>query len=216
MWRGAAARAQATTRIIEVVCSDGNTHRGRLTERVREIDGFPEPSWDDVLARRDEWEPWQEPRLPVDSTVAPADNLAEAVSYISRWTLEGRHAHLPSPDVDVSVSDNGHRPVGDSVAPALQALVADEAEETEARCECCRLSVQAVQPDSERRAGRRFEGVLVEACVREPISNARGVPLQYAEDVATLAGAHAHDRDGPFRTAVERGGEVALHDVEPA
>jgi predicted kinase len=84
MWRGAAARAEATTRVIEVVCSDETTHRARLAGRVRGIDGFPEPSWDDVIARRDEWEPWREPRLLIDSTRRHADNLAEALSYVSR------------------------------------------------------------------------------------------------------------------------------------
>jgi hypothetical protein len=72
------------TRVIEVVCGDETTHRDRLAGRVRDIDGFPEPSWDDVLARRDEWEPWKEPRLLIDSTGSHADNLAEALSYVAR------------------------------------------------------------------------------------------------------------------------------------
>lgn len=84
MWRDAAARAEALTRVIEVVCSDESTHRERLAGRVRDIDGFPEPSWDDVLARRDEWEPWTEPRLLVDSAGGHADNLSEVLSYASR------------------------------------------------------------------------------------------------------------------------------------
>ena len=84
MWRDAASRAEATTRVIEVVCGDEATHRDRLAGRVRDIDGFPEPSWDDVIARRDEWEPWSGPRLLIDSTRRRADNLAEALSYVSR------------------------------------------------------------------------------------------------------------------------------------
>jgi chloramphenicol 3-O-phosphotransferase len=79
-----AARARATTRVIEVVCSDETTHRDRLAGRVRDIDGFPEPSWDDVVARRDEWEPWNGPRLLIDSAERPADNLAAALAYLSR------------------------------------------------------------------------------------------------------------------------------------
>ncbi len=84
MWRDAVARADAVTRVIEVVCSDENTHRDRLARRVRGIAGFPEPSWDDVLVRRDEWEPWNEPRLLIDSTFGQAGNVAEALSYVSR------------------------------------------------------------------------------------------------------------------------------------
>lgn len=41
------------------------------------------------------------------------------------------------------------------------------------------------------------------------------VPLQYAEEVAALAGAHAQDGDGPFRASVERCREVTLHELEP-
>lgn len=81
MWRDAASRAGATTRVIEVVCSDETTHRERLAGH---IEGFPEPSWDGALARRDEWEPWKEPRLLIDSTARQEDNLAEALAYVSR------------------------------------------------------------------------------------------------------------------------------------
>lgn len=41
------------------------------------------------------------------------------------------------------------------------------------------------------------------------------VSLEYAEEIATLAGAHAQDRDGPVGAVVERCGEVSLHDFQP-
>ena len=82
MWRVAAARGGAALRVIEVVCSDEHLHRERLAARRRDIDGFPEPTWDDVLRRRAEWEPWRERRLVIDT--APADeNLPDALAYLS-------------------------------------------------------------------------------------------------------------------------------------
>ncbi len=82
MWRDAAARADAPLRVIEVICSDEATHRARLQNRTRDIDGFPEPTWDDVLRRRAEWEPWVEERLSVDSMCDLDVNVAEALAYL--------------------------------------------------------------------------------------------------------------------------------------
>jgi len=84
MWRTAARRAEAQVRVIEVVCSDVSLHRERLAKRVRGIDGFPEPSWDEVLARRDEWQAWTEDRLVLDSVRPLADNVELAVDYLAR------------------------------------------------------------------------------------------------------------------------------------
>lgn len=57
MWRQAGSRAGAEMRVVVVTCSDGELHRQRLASRQRGIQGFPEPSWDEVLRRPDEWEP---------------------------------------------------------------------------------------------------------------------------------------------------------------
>ena len=72
----------SSTRVIEVICSDLQEHRSRLAGRVRNIDGFPEPTWDDVLTRRGEWEEWQEERLVLDSVEPLAANVDRAVAYI--------------------------------------------------------------------------------------------------------------------------------------
>lgn len=82
MWRRAARRFGTSVRVIEVVCSDAELHRRRLTDRVRTIDGFPEPTWDEVLARRAEWEQWQEDRLLLDTTEPLTDNVERALAYL--------------------------------------------------------------------------------------------------------------------------------------
>jgi len=81
MWRRAAHRTGSSMRVIEVICSDSDVHRERLANRRRAIDGFPEPSWEEVLARRDEW---TDDRLVLDSLQPLADNLDRAVNYARR------------------------------------------------------------------------------------------------------------------------------------
>ncbi|MGH9214261.1 MAG: AAA family ATPase [Acidimicrobiales bacterium] len=84
MWRRAASRAGAGLRIIEVICSDGRVHRQRLASRRRDIEGFPEPSWGEVQQRRAEWEAWTEDRLVIDTVRTIDENLADALSFLSR------------------------------------------------------------------------------------------------------------------------------------
>jgi predicted kinase len=82
MWRSAARRAGAEIRIIEVVCTDERLHRKRLEARQRDIAGFYEPTWASVQERRDEYEPWSDDRLILDTIAALDDNLATAFAYV--------------------------------------------------------------------------------------------------------------------------------------
>jgi predicted kinase len=83
MWRDAARRAGSNVRVLEVICSDSDLHRRRLAGRTRDISGFPEPSWDDVLARADEWEAWLDERLVLDSSQPLADNVERALRFLT-------------------------------------------------------------------------------------------------------------------------------------
>ncbi len=82
MWREAARRAGADLRVIEVVCSDETVHRQRLESRRRDIRGFYEPTWEQVLARRAEYGPWREQRLVLDSATDLPGNVARALAYV--------------------------------------------------------------------------------------------------------------------------------------
>lgn len=82
MWRRAADHCGSALRVIEVTCADPELHRRRLAERSRTIEGFPEPTWDDVLARQREWEPWPEERLVVDSLEELSANLERALAHV--------------------------------------------------------------------------------------------------------------------------------------
>lgn len=83
-WRDIARDYGARMRVIEVVCPDEDEHRRRLAARVRDIPGFPEPTWDDVVRVRGEYEPWTEDHLVLDSTTDPDVNLGRALDYIAR------------------------------------------------------------------------------------------------------------------------------------
>lgn len=82
MWRRAARGAGATMRVIEVVCTDPELHRDRLAHRTRIIDGFPEPTWDEVVARRSEWEPWEDDHLVLDSIAPLMANVERALEFV--------------------------------------------------------------------------------------------------------------------------------------
>jgi predicted kinase len=82
-WPVLASTAGVSLAIIECICSDSELHRSRLEARVRGLGSFPEPSWDDVERRREEWVPWTIPDLVVDA-VRPLDvNVLEALAYVA-------------------------------------------------------------------------------------------------------------------------------------
>ena len=82
MWRRAAARAGCDLGIIQVICSDEEVHRQRLAGRQRAIEGFPEPSWDDVQRRRAEWEPWTDDHLVIDTMQDLDQNIADVLRFL--------------------------------------------------------------------------------------------------------------------------------------
>ncbi|MCU1431228.1 MAG: hypothetical protein JWP95_333 [Actinotalea sp.] len=83
-WRALAGRLQVPVRFIEVVCPDTELHRSRLAARTRGIEGFPEPDWDSVEARRGTWAAWTDERLVLDASRPREINLAEALAYLGR------------------------------------------------------------------------------------------------------------------------------------
>lgn len=82
-WRNLAAKYRAELKNIECVCADAAVHRRRIEARVRGIEGMPEVTWERVLQRRDEYEPWADARLVLNtSTDTPDTLLAAALSYL--------------------------------------------------------------------------------------------------------------------------------------
>jgi predicted kinase len=82
-WRDLAATHRADLRIIECVCSDETVHRQRIEARVRNIAGMPEVTWDRVLQRRSEYEPWTNQRLVLDTSIdGPKRLLPKVLDYL--------------------------------------------------------------------------------------------------------------------------------------
>ena len=81
-WRSLAADLTAPLAFIEVFCSDPATHRQRLEHRRRGIAGFPEPTWESVVARQEHLRRWGDARLRLDSMRPLRENVADAIAYI--------------------------------------------------------------------------------------------------------------------------------------
>jgi predicted kinase len=82
-WQAVADDLAVRLRVIEVICSDDDVHRDRLARRVRDLPFVIEPTWNDVLTRRAESEPWEIDHLILDSIDDPAANLEKALAYVS-------------------------------------------------------------------------------------------------------------------------------------
>ncbi|RKE17339.1 AAA family ATPase [Streptomyces sp. TLI_171] len=81
-WRSLAARHGVPVVFVEVVCSDEATHRRRLEGRARQIDGFPEPTWEVVQRRRTEFAPWSHDRLVLDSVQDVPRNVSTVLGRL--------------------------------------------------------------------------------------------------------------------------------------
>lgn len=83
VWRKLAETHHVALILIECICTDPIVHRNRIVARVREIEGMPEITWDRVLERQAEYEPWNEARLILDtSNTSPDQLLMDALTYL--------------------------------------------------------------------------------------------------------------------------------------
>ncbi|MCP4428860.1 MAG: ATP-binding protein, partial [Chloroflexi bacterium] len=69
-------------RVVECVCSDETIHRARLHGRQRQIPGWHELTWADVMKVKDYYEPWLEERLIVDGVRPFPDNFNAVLAYL--------------------------------------------------------------------------------------------------------------------------------------
>ncbi|WP_227659299.1 AAA family ATPase [Georgenia subflava] len=79
-WRELATRTGVPLRFIETVCPDPETHHSRLAGRRRDIAGFVEPTWEDVVARY--YAAWVDDHLTVDTTDDDAATLRRTLGYL--------------------------------------------------------------------------------------------------------------------------------------
>lgn len=68
--------------VIECVCSDEDMHKVRLLTRKRNIPGYHELNWHQLLETKRHYAPWQEEHKIINSTNQLECNIAMALSYI--------------------------------------------------------------------------------------------------------------------------------------
>lgn len=78
-WRDAGLQAGAGVLEVEVVCSDANEHRRRAEERVPDIDGLVQPTWEQIADR--EYERWERDRLVLDTAVLGVDEAVRTLLH---------------------------------------------------------------------------------------------------------------------------------------
>ena len=83
-WRGMAGRPGFGMLCLEVVTTDGRDRRRWLEQRGRGIEGFPEPTWESIEARRVGFAGGTEDRLRLDFLREPAVNAGLVVAAVKR------------------------------------------------------------------------------------------------------------------------------------
>ena len=85
-WRDVASRTQARFIAIECVCSDERLHRARIDGRTRNIPGWPELTWKEVVEVRSRYEPWHGERLVLDAVRPIEENVEALETYLRSAT----------------------------------------------------------------------------------------------------------------------------------
>lgn len=76
-WREIADKSDAEVIEAEIVCSDTTEHQRRAEERILDIPGLANPSWQQITNR--EYEPWERDHIVIDTATV---NIDEAVHLI--------------------------------------------------------------------------------------------------------------------------------------
>lgn len=76
-WRNVAIQVQKKFIEIEIICSDIEEHKRRVTQRKSDIVDLQLPTWIDVQER--DYTPWKTKALCVDTSVKTADECADAI-----------------------------------------------------------------------------------------------------------------------------------------
>lgn len=81
-WRDLAAGVGVGVLFVEVVASNQQEHRRRLEARERDMEGFPEPTWESIEDRREGFAEWHDDRLRVDFLTDAAANAELIVAAV--------------------------------------------------------------------------------------------------------------------------------------
>jgi predicted kinase len=76
-WRAVAASTSTRVIEVEIVCSDIDEHRRRVTQRTSDIPGHIPPTWASVQAHQ--YAPWTTQRLVIDTASVSAADAAQSI-----------------------------------------------------------------------------------------------------------------------------------------
>ncbi|MDQ6657388.1 MAG: ATP-binding protein [Actinomycetota bacterium] len=88
-WRTLADGAGVKHLVIETSCDDLAEHRRRVESRAHDIPGWQYPGWDDVQARRREYQPRTDHRLALDTTRPLGDSEQAVIEFLGGDLLAG-------------------------------------------------------------------------------------------------------------------------------
>jgi len=80
-WRDTGLDAGARVVEVEVVCSDATEHRRRAEERILDVPGLANPSWEQISDR--EYHSWERARLVVDTAMLDVDESVQLVRRVA-------------------------------------------------------------------------------------------------------------------------------------
>lgn len=81
MWINLAAKYSAQLVIIECILNE-DLHKQRLQKRVRNLFGFSEVKWEQVLKIKIEYTKWNKPKLQIDTGKPVSANFMKIIKYI--------------------------------------------------------------------------------------------------------------------------------------
>lgn len=86
-WRDLAQRSGVSVRVIEVICSDSELHRERLSKRVRNLPHVTETSWHAVEQSLEDYQDWKGecatiPRITLDTVAPLGHNVDAALAFV--------------------------------------------------------------------------------------------------------------------------------------
>ena len=69
---------------IECICSNEDVHKERIQSRKRNIEGWYELTWEDVLSIKRNYQPLMSERLTIDSVNNLSTNIERAIEYVAQ------------------------------------------------------------------------------------------------------------------------------------
>lgn len=91
-WREAAESVHVPYVEIEVICSDKEEHKRRVTARVSDIPGLQQPTWEEVESRH--YEPWDHDHIIIDTAHRSID---ESMQLLHEMIAKRRYDPLNEP-----------------------------------------------------------------------------------------------------------------------